>query len=112
MTQIRAGDLRHRVTIQVKTSVIDANGGTAGEWMDFAINVPAAIRPLSSRELMAAQAIHATTSHEITIRYMPGISPSMRIIFNGRYFNLSRPLNTDERNIELIIPATEGMNNG
>lgn len=61
---------------------------------------------------MAAAAIHAATSHEITIRYVPGIVASMRIVFNGRNFNLSRPINTDERNVELIIPATEGMNDG
>ncbi|MDB5992403.1 MAG: head-tail adaptor protein [Herbaspirillum sp.] len=81
-------------------------------WFDFAVNVPAAIRPLSSRELVAAQAVQSETSHEITIRYRPGITAAMRAVYNGRYFNFSRPLNTEERNIELVIPATEGLNDG
>jgi len=109
---MRASDLRHRITIQRRTTTQDDTGAPTQTWVDFATNVPAAIRPLSSRELMAAQAVQSETSHEITMRYLPGVVASMRAVFNGRYFNLARPLNVDERNFELIIPATEGLNDG
>jgi len=104
--------LRHRITIQSRSTTPDAYGGQPTTWTDFAVNVAAAIRPLSSRELMAAQAVQAETSHMITIRYRPGIVAAMRAVYKGRYFNLATPLNTDERNIELVIPAVEGLNNG
>jgi len=61
---------------------------------------------------MAAQAVQAETSHLITIRYRPGIVAAMRAVYNGRIFNLSAPMNTDERNIEMVIPAVEGLNRG
>ena len=112
MPYIRAGDLRHRITIQVRPEDRDSFGGQPPVWTDFAVNVPAAIRPLSSRELFSAQAVQGDTSHEITIRYRAGITAAMRAVYNGRYFNLGPPINTDERNIELVIPATEGLNNG
>jgi SPP1 family predicted phage head-tail adaptor len=109
---IRAGNLRHRITIQAPANGTDGYGAPVPGWADFAVDVQASIRPLSSRELIAAQAAQSETSHEIRMRYMPGITAAMRAVFNGRYFNLSRPLNVDERNIELIIPATEGLNDG
>lgn len=109
---LRAGDLRHRITIQSRTTSRGSKGDIPETWSDFAPNVPAAIRPLSSRELIAAANVQSSTSHEITIRYMPGITAAMRAIYNGRIFNLGPPINTEERNIELCIPATEGLNLG
>lgn len=61
---------------------------------------------------MAAKAVQTSTSHEITIRYIAGVTAAMRAVYSGRYFNLARPLNTDEMNVELVIPATEGLNDG
>ena len=112
MPSIRAGSLRHRVTIQSRSTAIDSSGEQVATWANFAVNVPAAIRPLSAHELIAARGVQSMTSHEITIRYMAGVVAAMRIIYNNRYFNLAAPLNTDERNIEMIIPAIEGLNDG
>ena len=108
---MRAGDLRKRITFQMRVTTKDALGGQLGNWVDFA-TVWAEIRPLNSYELFRAQAIQSEISHEITIRYVPGITASMRAVYNGRIFNLSPPMNTNERNIELVIPATEGLNDG
>ena len=109
---IRSGALRQTVTIQAPATGTDDYGAPNTGWTDFATDIRVSIRPLSSRELVAAQAAQTETSHEIKMRYLPGITSAMRIVFEGRFFNLSRPLNTNERNIELIIPATEGLNNG
>jgi len=39
-----------------------------------------AIRPLSGREYIEAQAIKATVTHQITCRYRPVIRPAMRLV--------------------------------
>jgi len=109
---ILAGTLRHRITIQSRSTAQDSSGGQSDAWTDFAVNVRSYIRPLSSHELIAAKGVQSETSHEITIRYRPDIIAAMRAVYNGRYFNLGPPRNTDERNIELIIPAVEGENQG
>jgi SPP1 family predicted phage head-tail adaptor len=107
----KAGDYRKLVTIQQRSLTQDSYGGQSETWSDV-MTVWASIEPLSSRELMAAQAVQSETTHQIRIRYMPGITADMRAVYNGRYFNLARPLNTEERNIELVIPAIEGLNRG
>lgn len=109
---LRAGTLRHRITIQRKTATRDDYGGESTTWEDFATNVAAEIRPLSSRELVAARGVQSETTHEITIRYRPGITAAMRAVYNGRIFNFAVPMNTEERNVELVISATEGLNKG
>ena len=108
---MQAGQMRNRITIQSRSTTRDSHGGQSETWTDVA-TVWANIRPLSSRELIAAQAVQAATSHMITIRYRPGIVAAMRAVYNSRIFNLSAPMNTDERNIELVIPAVEGLNRG
>jgi len=108
----QSGSKRHRITIQQRSTGQDSSGGQLTAWTDFATNVWADIRPLSSHELIAAKGVQSETSHEITIRYRSGIIAAMRAVYNGRYFNLGPPRNTDERNIELVIPAIEGPNQG
>lgn len=109
---MRAGELRRRVTIQQRVTTQDTFGGQSQTWTDFAANVPAAIDPLSGRELMTAQATQSEVSHRITIRYLPGVTAAMRIVYQGRYFNISAVMNIEERNREMQILASEGLNNG
>jgi SPP1 family predicted phage head-tail adaptor len=107
------GALRHRLTIQQRSAAKDAYGGQSTAWVDV-VTVWAEIRPLSSRELIAARGVQQETTHEIRMRYRSdvAITASMRGVYKGRIFNFSTPMNTDERNIELVIPAVEGINKG
>lgn len=109
---MRAGELRRRVTIQQRVTTQDTFGGQSQTWADFAAHVPAAIEPLSGRELMTAQSTQSEVSHRITIRYLPGVTAAMRIVYQGRYFNISAVMNIEERNREMQILASEGLNNG
>lgn len=67
---------------------------------------------MSARESIAAGADQAAWDHEITIRYRAGITAAMRMVCNGRVFNLGPPVNEYEQNQWLVIPATEGLNHG
>lgn len=101
---MRAGKLRHRVTIEALTvtlvdgmrdatssdsdsdsdGMIDEDPNAEGErvesWSDaVGMMVSAAIEPLSGRDLIAAQAAQSEVSTRVTIRYRPGIVPTMRV---------------------------------
>jgi SPP1 family predicted phage head-tail adaptor len=52
---IKAGRLRHRITIQERVLTQDSDLNAVYDWQDVA-SVWAAIEPLSARELLAAQA--------------------------------------------------------
>ena len=100
--------LRHRVTFQ-KPSGKTANG--MGEdvpvYVDFA-TVWAAVEPMTGREYSEAQKIRADTTYRVTVRYLAGVTPDMRIIHGGKTLNIASVLNIGERNVELQIIAVDG----
>jgi len=99
--------LRHRVTIERKTTGADAWGQPVEIWEAFASNVPAEVKPLSVRELIAAQAEQAGVTTKITIRYQAGIEPAMRITHDGKTYNIKAvlPDPTARRHLTLMCES-------
>ncbi len=89
---MRSGKLRHEVTIQ---SLVPVQDGTTGEiadtWTLFA-TVRAEVRPASVREFIAAGAEQSKVTAAVTIRYLAGIKPSMRILHGDRVYNIENAL--------------------
>lgn len=114
---MRAGQLRRQITIESRATSVDADyGGQSTTWSTTA-TVWADIQPLSGRELFAAQQFGSEVSHVITVRYQsmfddPKAVAAMRVNYNGRYFNIHACINTDERNREVQLMASEGLNDG
>lgn len=113
---IRAGALGQRITLQQRSIEQDVTGGQLSTWTDIA-TVWAEVMPLSGRELITAQSINSETSHQITLRWQsafanPKALAAMRVVFNGRYFNITAAINEDEGNRILTLMATEGLNDG
>lgn len=57
-------------------------------WTDFAKNVNAAIDSLTGGEGVSSQQITSIVSTEISIRWRPGITPTMRVMHNGDVYNI------------------------
>lgn len=108
---MQAGKLRHRLMIQ---SLPDTpTRGTSGEekvddseWQNVAM-IWGSVEPLAGREFFAAQQVNADVSHRIRLRYLPGITPKMRLKFGDRIFDIVNSLNIEERNRELELLARE-----
>ena len=66
---MRAGDLRHRVTIQVRTETSDGHDGLTETWADHHRRWAANVVPLAGRELERARAIDPRSSHRVDLRY-------------------------------------------
>lgn len=76
---LRAGSLRHRITIESQSHVQDGTTGAITiAWTSFASNLPADINPLSAREFIAAAEAQASVQGMIIIRFIAGVLPSMR----------------------------------
>lgn len=103
---IRAGKLRHKITIQKRSATTDEYGGESDVWTDF-LTVRASVEPLQGREFYASQQMQAETTIRFRIRYAAGITPQMRVSYGGRFFNISSIINPDEANHELHIMAVE-----
>jgi len=107
---VNAGRLRHKVQIEAFAGQgKDGAGGFIGTYHS-PVDAWAEIKPLSGVELVRAQQLVAETTHQITIRYqsaLAGLKPSSRVLFGDRTFDVRAVLNTDERNVELVMLARE-----
>ena len=118
---MRAGDLKLRVLFQQRVITQDTFGQQLTTWIDVLAAVPADIQPMSGRELVAAQAVNAEVTHQVVVRFHPLLADpikvaSMRVIYVAfgvtRYFNVLSSMNVDERNRQITLSATEGINKG
>ncbi|KRD71660.1 head-tail adaptor protein [Lysobacter sp. Root96] len=108
-----AGKLRHLVRIERQVTTRDSSGISTKTWVLVAPKVWASIEPLSAREFVQSAATQAQVSTRITIRYRPGIQPSMRVIHGTQVYNIAGVLADKESGIEyLTLPCSEGVNDG
>lgn len=109
-----AGRLRHRITIQ-DYRYISQNQQTGEEvrqWTDFH-SCWAAVEPVSAREFVASQEKHSKVSARIMIRHASGINSAMRILHNGRVYNIEGMLTDKDSGLEYItMPVSEGVSDG
>lgn len=110
---VRAGRLRHRVSVEELVSALDSDGATEEAWVTFAWPVPADIVALSGRELIAAQAVQSKVSTRIKIRHLPGLKASMRIVHRGEIYNIEGPIPDPDSRIRFItLICSSGVNEG
>lgn len=106
MRSVRAGDLRHRVTIQQLTTTYNEYNEPVQTWSDVAA-VYAAVEPLSGREFFAAEQTQARVNTRIIIRYRAGIMPTMRVAWGARIYNIRAVIDTEGRHEELQLMCEE-----
>ena len=86
---MRAGSLRHRVTIQRYELAVDES-----------------VEAVSGREFFASQQVQSEVTHKVTIRFRPGVAADMRIVYGGRVFGIVAPL-PDNRGTRLVLMCRE-----
>jgi len=105
---MRAGPLRHRITIEAPAETQAADGSIVTTWQAFATSW-ASIEPLIGREYFAQQREQATVSHKIRMRYQAGITHKMRVAWGTRLFEIESVLNVGERNREIVLMCSEAV---
>ena len=109
---MRAGKLRHLVTIQKRTLASD--GGYephTASWSTFA-TVWGAPDPQSGRETTLdpqSGQEQAEVSHRWRIRYTAGVTADHRILWGSRTFDIRSVLNIDERSREMVLDTVEKL---
>ena len=107
MRAVRAGDLRHRVTIQQLVVGQDDYGQPLNTWKDAA-TVWAKVEDLTGREYFAAQQVPtAEVSTRVTIRWRADIEPAMRVVHGARVLDIKAVLDPDGRKRELQLMCQE-----
>ncbi len=112
--------LIHRIEIQAKTVTTDASTGERTEtWSTFELDcntkldrVPAEVLLGPGREYRADGAPQFDIAARINIAWIPGITEAMRVLWDGRTFDI-HSLEYDRLGREEIrMKCTEGPNRG
>ena len=104
---MRAGKLRRLVSIEQPIRTADASGEMVATWSVFAANLYAEVTPLSGNEKLQAQQINASVTNKVTIRYLPGIDPAMRVVYGTRNLQIVNVQNVNERDREIELLVVE-----
>jgi len=105
---MRAGRLRHRVTIREFQQTQDPTSGEmVSAWVEVA-TVWAHVEPLSVRDFVAAGAAQSEVSARITIRYRDDLTAAMRIEHRGKTYAIAGVLPDKASGLEYItLPVSE-----
>lgn len=110
---MRAGRLRHRVTIQSFTTIRDAGGQPIEAWSDVD-TVWADVSPISGRELVAAGAVSAEATIRVWMRFRRDVSAASRLLclngpFKGLTLDITGPPIPDGKCTRLEILCKQGV---
>jgi SPP1 family predicted phage head-tail adaptor len=103
---MNAGRLRHRITIQEPVTARNGYGEAITTWTAVA-TVWASVEPLSGREYFAAEHVQSEVTHRVRMRWQSGITPDMRVLFNGRVLKIDAVINYGERRTDLQLMCQE-----
>ncbi len=105
--------LRHRLTLQQEVKTPDGAGGYTRSWQDvgdlWAEITAVSGKSIYGRERLYGGQLQSEISHKIVIRYRSTVSTSMRLVFDGRIFNIRAISNVNENDEILELLVEEGV---
>ena len=99
---INAGSLRERVTVQQASESRTALGETVLSWATFAERW-ASVEGVSSRESLTYGQQQISVSHRVRLRYLTGLTQSMRLVWRGRTLEIVSLLEHGNRSEHELI---------
>jgi SPP1 family predicted phage head-tail adaptor len=115
---MRISKLQQRITVQRRSSTLDAYGQEINSWSNIA-TVWAEVKPISGKEKLRSESmvVESQLTHRVTVRFSEVFLPSSqadawRILFGTRILNITASMNVDEESKMIIFDCTEGSLDG
>ena len=90
------GQLRHRLILEAPVRTADGAGGAIEAWTTIA-EIHAVLRAISGSEPVAHDRISGRITHEIWLRPLAALAPSLRFRLAARLFHIHAVLPADEK---------------
>jgi SPP1 family predicted phage head-tail adaptor len=103
---LAAGSLRHLIQLLPPTRTQTPEGDWINSYQ-LGPTVWAHIAPASGHRGFIAKQVRPDVTHLVTIRRHPGMQPTWRALYQGRYLNLGPPMDEDERRVTVTFYAVE-----
>jgi SPP1 family predicted phage head-tail adaptor len=101
-------DLNKVIRIQKRFDTSDGQGGQTTDWVDFA-QCFAAAKPMRGAELWRQFQVQAVKPTCWTIRYREHVTEKMRVVFEGRIYNIRSIVDIEEAHRFLELYCEEGV---
>lgn len=108
---MRISRLRHRGTIEyllTGSPQYSASGEPNTVWTTLR-ECWMSIEPLNGRELFAAQEHASNVTVRIRIRYRDDVNATMRVLHEGKYYEIEAVLDHELRHREMELLCSEGL---
>ena len=104
---MRAGLLRHTVTVEVNVPHMNDYGEDEDQWSTFATR-RARVTPIQASERWATAQLLPEVTHEVEMRHLPNARADMRVVFGTRVFTIQGPpVNVYERGVTTLLYCRE-----
>ena len=104
---MRAGRLRHVITIESKAQTVDSYGDVVKGYTPVYSDIRAEVGQPTGKQLERAGMTANEALRVITLRYVPGITPRHRVVYDGRYMDIESVVNVRERSRSLELVCRE-----
>ena len=101
---MNAGKMDRRITLQRKSSSQDSFGEAIDTWADIS-TVWAEVVPVSGNERFVSQQVIAEADTLFKIRYMSGLTPLDRVVYDGRTYDVKGVIEIGRRREGMQISA-------
>jgi SPP1 family predicted phage head-tail adaptor len=96
MSAFRPSRLRQRLTLEQLERTSDGGGGFTEDWAAVA-TLFADLCPTGGAERVESDRLAGTVTHEVVLRYRPGVVPAMRFRKATRIFHILAVIDVEER---------------
>lgn len=107
---VNPGQLRRRIEIKQLVEGTDDHGFSTNNWQTF-IKLWASVKTVTTRidayDFFSSGKEQSKNTDIFTVRYTPGITSKMRVIYNSRTFEIFSVAIDDELNKTMTITARE-----
>lgn len=107
---MQAGNLDQRITLQSRSTGVDAVGQASATWLDVA-TVWAQVHTVRGREFFAAAQTQQEQTVKVRIRYRSGVTTDMRLMWEGRPHDITGVIPVGRRDM-LEIMCLQGVKDG
>ena len=104
---LKSGIMDQKATIETPTESSNAIGEPTLAWSTFATRW-IALLPLSGAERVASLQNEGTVTHRVRLRYTPGLKPKMRLVSEGRTFQIDSVVERGRREEHELL-VTEAL---
>lgn len=105
--------LRHRITLQRQFNSQDSNTGENHvSWENAYVNVAAEVLTGPGRESVVSATKTAETDARMNFRWLPDIDQSMRVVWDGKHYDISGIEYDRTARREIRLTCKQGLTDG